>query len=62
MASSRKNAATGRIPDRGISLALIDAIAAWRLAQPVPPNKTQALIYLVERGLAATRPDRVPEK
>jgi hypothetical protein len=61
MASSRKNAATGRIPDRGISLALIDAIAAWRLAQPVP-NKTQALIYLVERGLAATRPDRVPEK
>ncbi len=48
-----ERAAAGRIPDRGIPLDLIDAIEAWRRAQPVVPSKTQALIYLLRRGVAA---------
>jgi hypothetical protein len=45
---------TGRIPDR-LPLALIERIEAWRLAQPIPPSKVDAIAYLLQRALDSLR-------
>lgn len=46
-----------RIPDR-LPADLVAEIDAWRAAQPAPPSKVQALIYLIRRGLAGDRAAR----
>jgi hypothetical protein len=50
-----------RIPDR-LPADLVAEIEAWRMAQPAPPSKVQALIYLIRRrGLAADRAARASD-
>lgn len=48
---TKSSSTRGRIPDH-LPRDLIARIEAWRLAQPVPPSKTRAIAYLIERGLA----------
>ena len=52
----------GRPPTgRGVLLgvrcqpALLAELDSWRTAQPVPPTRPQALLYLAQQGLATTK-------
>jgi hypothetical protein len=42
-----------------VSDEFLAAVDAWRAAQPgISPNRSDAIRYLVERGIEATTPDK----